>query len=556
MSKRYNTASYIEAAKKVHDNRYTYPRTVYKNSREKIIVTCPIHGDFEIRASEHLLGKGCPQCGMARRGSARRSNTEEFIAKAKNVHGHDTYDYSRVEYKNSRTKVIIGCKKHGWFEQTPETHLGGGGCPKCANERMHTPMTTEEWVAKAKKAHPNDNYDYSLVVYRGPFEKVRIICPIHGEFTQVAAYHLSGNGCRQCGYEKVRSSLRDSEEDFVQKAGIIHDHKYTYDHVVYVNNHTPVDVTCPKHGDFKVLPYNHLYAKSGCPKCACSLSHWEMEMYEFIKTLCPDAVNRERSLLNGKEIDIYIPSLALGVECDGVMWHDERHKAKNYHIDKTLACKERGIRLIHVFEDEWNLKKEIVKDRIKSILGIYGKRIYARQCEIGLVDAKAANDFLNMNHLQGAIPSKFCYGLYYAEELVLVATFGKARKCLRSDAKDGNTYELLRLCSKKGVNVIGGASRLLKHFVADVKPTRLISYCDLRWSNGDVYRALGFHLDHMSQPSYFYVIDNIRHNRLGFTKDKLVREGYDKAKTEHEIMKERGIFRIYDCGCLVYYMDF
>ena len=259
-----------------------------------------------------------------------------------------------------------------------------------------------------------------------------------------------------------------------------------------------------------------------------------------------------RDILNGREIDIYIPSLKLGIEYDGLRWHSEIfNKGANYHLSKTEECERQGIRLIHIFEDEWQYKRDIVKSRLLNLIGKTPDKIYARKCAIKEVDSHTASKFLNENHIQGTCNSSYRYGLYYNDELVSIMTFGKLRKNLGSTDKDGY-YELLRFCNKLNTAVVGGASKLFKHFLKENKPTNVISYADRRWSNGGLYEKLGFTLNHKSKPSYFYVVNDKRENRFKYRKDVLVKEGYDSSKTEHQIMLERGIYRIYDCGCLVY----
>lgn len=162
------------------------------------------------------------------------------------------------------------------------------------------------------------------------------------------------------------------------------------------------------------------------------------------------------------------------------------------------------------------------------------------------IDAKTANCFLEANHIQGSFQSKYRYGLYYNDELVSVMTFGKSRF---SD----NEFELLRFCNKLYTNVIGGASKLFKYFLKDhPEITSIVSYADRCWSIGNLYEKLGFSRQSVSEPSYYYIVDGIRQNRMNFQKHKLVAEGFNQNKTEHDIMLERKIFRVYDCGTLKY----
>jgi hypothetical protein len=182
-----------------------------------------------------------------------------------------------------------------------------------------------------------------------------------------------------------------------------------------------------------------------------------------------------------------------------------------------------------------------------NAVGESQERIYARKCIVAEVDSKTAKIFLNENHIQGYFPSKFRYGLFHKDKLVSIMTFGPNRICLGSKNKKGE-FELLRLCSLKGVNVIGAASKLFKHFVSAQKPLKIVSYCDMRWGTGKVYEILGFKKIKETAPNYFYTRGMARYNRFLFRKNKLVSEGHDKKKTEKQIMLELGYLRIYDCG--------
>lgn len=184
---------FIQRASTVHNNKYLYDKVNYVNNSTKVTITCPIHGDFEQIPNNHLRGYGCQKCYRERQKLIFLSNTQEFIEKARLVHG-DRYDYSKVEYKTAKTKIIIICKEHGEFEQTPDAHLQGKGCPKCVKNYK---LTQEEFIRRAKKIH-NNLYDYSQVKYNNIQEKVTIICPKHGEFEQRPVVHLLGCGCPKC----------------------------------------------------------------------------------------------------------------------------------------------------------------------------------------------------------------------------------------------------------------------------------------------------------------------------------------------------------------------
>jgi hypothetical protein len=275
----------------------------------------------------------------------------------------------------------------------------------------------------------------------------------------------------------------------------------------------------------------------------------EKEIGGYIKSLGFTVISGDRKILNGKEIDLVIPDKKIGIEFNGLYYHSDLFKEKNYHIDKTEESLSKGYRLIHIFEDEWDLKKDIVKSRISNLLGVIEKRIFARKCVIKEVPTNVKTIFLNENHIQGTVGSKINYGLYYENELVSIMTFGQGRKIM-----NGLNYEweLLRFSNKINTTVVGGASKLLKHFLKIHNPNNLISYADMRWSNGNLYEVLGFKKIKISPPNYFYVVNKKRVYRYKFRKDILVSEGFDKDLTEFEIMSDRGINKIYDCGNIVY----
>ena len=353
--------------------------------------------------------------------------------------------------------------------------------------------------------------------------------------------------------EKDNIDNKNKTEDFIEKAKKIHYYENNdYSNVDYKGAKIPITIICENGHKYKQIPNKHL-SGHGCPYCTYNISNSEKELTEYIKSFGFDVeTNRRNILSDSKEIDIYIPSRNLAIEYDGLIWHSEKfNKDKNYHLNKTEECRKKGIRLIHIFEDEWLYKPDIVKSRIKSILGFNTDKIYARKCTVKEIDSKTSKEFLDKNHLQGGINSSIRYGLYYKDELVSVMTFCKPRKNLGHTSSE-NEFELLRFCNKLNTTVIGGASKLFNHFIDNYNPKSVISYSDRRWNTGQVYENMGFEFIHFSKPNYYYIIRQKRYNRFGFRKDILVKEGFDRNKSEHEIMLDRGIYRVYDCGTAVY----
>ena len=280
------TAEFIKRSREVHSKKsFDYSLSEYKNNREKIKIICTIdgHGLFEQIASAHMSGaNGCPKCNKH-----ALIGTKEFIKRSKEIH-NERYDYSKVVYQNSRSRVMIVCTIHGDFTQTPQKHLLGRGCSMCAGQIVNKNgdnrrRTTEEIIKKAKEIH-GDKYDYSKVNYEGANNKIKIICPKegHGEFTKTIGNHLGRKqGCPICSIESCSIKQRSNNDKFITKAKEIHGDKYDYSKVNYENNSNYVTIICLKkgHGDFRQVPASHLRG-AGCPICGGCM---KLDNVEFIK---------------------------------------------------------------------------------------------------------------------------------------------------------------------------------------------------------------------------------------------------------------------------------
>ena len=278
------------------------------------------------------------------------------------------------------------------------------------------------------------------------------------------------------------------------------------------------------------------------------VSNEEQELFEWLKTVYgEEIIQSNRSILNGKELDIYIPEKNIAIEYNGLYSHLYRPwenkdcliKGPKYHLQKTIDCEKQGIQLLQFFSDEWNYKQKIIQSIIKSKLGLTQK-IYARKCEVKEISVDVKNAFLNNNHIQGEDKSKVKLGLFYDEDLVAVMTFCTSRFNRNFE------WELSRFACLSDYTIIGGFSKLLKAFGKQ----SVVSYADRRISNGNVYSKNGFKLIKVNKPSYFYVDKNCleRHNRMKFQK-KLI-GAYDC--TEYEKARELGFEKIWDCGSLCF----
>lgn len=278
MPKKLTQEEWVAKATEVHGDKYDYSLVQYEGGKVKVQIICKKHGVFMQSAESHLTGKGCRKCAFERSADMRRMTQDEFIRKAKEVHG-DTYSYDLVKYTGNANKVSIICRIHGTYLQSPNSHLAGQGCKLCGNIAKGIKMQgdADEYIKKAKEVH-GDTYDYSETHYIKNTLKIDIICKIHGKYKQSPWDHLRGNGCPKCRSAKMSALQTKSAEWFIAAANKIHSNKYDYSEIDYVNTRTEVGIICPKHGKFFQLPKSHLKG-SGCSKCRSSLGEIFIRKY-------------------------------------------------------------------------------------------------------------------------------------------------------------------------------------------------------------------------------------------------------------------------------------
>lgn len=664
-----NLKKFVDRANEIHHNRYDYkwvlenePKTV----KSKIIVNCPIHGDFETTFDTHVnKGSGCPKCS-----GVHKKTTEEFIQECKVANKDKEYDYSKVVYKNNKDKVTVIChnvdmygKEHGEFMIRAAHLLNGHGCPKCAKRYI----STDDWIYMAKKTH-GDKYDYSKVVYKNNHTPVNIICPEHGEFKQVPYVHINGGGCPKCN-----GGVRFSKKEFIEKANDLHNGIYGYEKFIYVNARTPGIITCPIHGDFKQSPYLHLRG-AGCPMCKSS----RLEKIVASKLSKANIIFDTNIVVGGElgkqSFDFYIPSKDLYVECQGEQHYlpvkfspqmsdkdandalIKRQKldmekyewcVKNGHRIVYLSCpsqfrlndnfdvfsgfyegkivfvdadallkyineigkeeknntplenfkgdfvkefkgassggnrikyknfvvylnplvevdkhylnelkrinERRGYNVIHIFEDEYMYRKDIVLSKLKHIMdneSENARKIPGRKCDITPITKDAAKEFLEHNHIQGFTNSTTYIGAFYNGVLVACMTF----------LNEGNDdWNLTRFATINGYICQGIGGKLFKWFVRNYNPKCIKSFADRRWTTNpddNLYVKLGFKLAVRTAPDYRYYKrgeTKERIHKFNFRKQTLHKKyGLPLSMTETEMARKLGYDRIWDCGLFKY----
>jgi very-short-patch-repair endonuclease len=309
----------------------------------------------------------------------------------------------------------------------------------------------------------------------------------------------------------------------------------------YIEDNKTLNFVCLHCGTKFVSNFSNNGRIPRCPRCK-TRSKQQVELIKYVESFGFDVLVNDRIAITPKEIDIYIPSINLGIEYDGFYWHDDKDDSEKYAIAES-----NGVRLVRVFEDEYKKKKDIVLSRISAILGQTSNKIYARKCTVSEISSSELELFMTENHIQGNVHSSVRIGLFHSDILVAVMSFGKSRY-------DNAQWELLRFANIKNTTVVGGASKLFSYFQKNYTPESVTSYCDLRYGNGGMYTTLGFVLSGRSQPNYFYYKKGIRYSRIKFQKHKLsgILDTYDADKTETQNMSENGYLKIFDNGNLVF----
>lgn len=483
-----------------------------------------------------------------------RIDTNEFIKRAKAKFG-DKFDYSKVEYKNNTTKVCIICPDHGEFWITPISFLATKyGCPECSGLKK---WDTEKFIEKAKDIHGN-KYDYTHTVYVNKRTPVEIICPIHGPFIQNPHNHISQKqGCPICGKKYAKEWRKCDWESFVDESRKRFGEIYEFPDIdkLYENSHSKILIKCKKCGNvFEKIACDHLTSShGGCLHCYANKSKGEEEICDFVKqALGENNVSvRNRSVLKNSEIDLYVPNKKIGIEYNGVYWHSEPMKGKNYHLYKTEECKNSGIGLVQIFEDEYLYHRDIVLTKLLHILGAdTGKeKVYARKCEAKEIRFQEAKEFLTKNHIQGFARSTVYLGLFNSGELVSVMTF----------IKRGNQWELNRFASDNSKTVLGAGGKLFQFFVRKYDPEEVKSFADRRWTINEtknLYTLLGFTFEKYTKPDYRYITSDSgveRKHKFNFRKKILSRKyGLPLTMSETEMCQKIGAIRVYDCGLIKY----
>lgn len=279
--------------------------------------------------------------------------------------------------------------------------------------------------------------------------------------------------------------------------------------------------------------YYHKYNLENIPYKNSNHSRYEEEICDLLKTMNIPFEKGNRKILQGQEIDIYLPDYALGIEFNGSYWHDDEHHPKNYHQEKSLKAKEKGIFIYHIWEDEWKNKKDIIIGQLKELIN-QSIKIKAQDTEIRQITAQECYSFLNDNWIQGFSFATFYYGLYYKEQLIACMTFEY------NSLGKFNSVELLCFCNKKDFIVMDGANKIFEKFLEDnPEINTVISYCDISKTKDDLYYDLKM-LPIGTIPPHYRWIDQKTNN--------FISQYTSQMENENKIMRSKGYVKNYDCG--------
>ena len=459
----------------------------------------------------------------------KKKTHEEFIAQLQDAlvksGDIDKYDLSKMVYVSESYKVIITCKVHDKeMRVRPADWLKKGArCIDCGRESQVLKRKGDfsEYIKKANEIH-GSKYDYSKFEYKNYHTPGVVICKEHGEFLKGLGNHISGKrgGCPHCSESKKseNSSIKYGAI-FIQKATSLFKGRYSYGKIKYASMDEKVTIICKVHGIFMCTTGAHLYLKSGCPKCSSNVSTEELEVRAYIKSLGVKVIGNI-PILNKKHIDIFIPSLNIGVEYCGLYYHNEEHKGISYHLDKFEVAKSKGIKLLQIFSDEWYFNTEAVKTLLK--VTILDDRVSSSEYHLTTLSCVTAYKF----HLKNGVSlteinsNSINIGLYLSGNIlacISVNSMGSMAiiRGLSSNIPLTHLFpylmsECILILKSKGVRTIGVVS-------------------DNRFSTDSLYSSFGFKLKGNVSPEFYWSRRNRRFPQGDFdviTSEKMIEEGY------------------------------
>lgn len=323
-SQRYSTKEFIDSVSQMHKKKFDYSKVIYLNSQTKVEIICPIHGSFAMKPNSHYNGQGCPKCGKIDAKNKISLDYSVFLERAENIH-HNRYAYQQGTYLNYTTKMKMYCDEHGFFEQTPHSHISmSSGCPKCGNIRT-TNKNQKGWnvVHDLFLVTHGDKYEYDQTSFVDVSEKMKIKCKEHGWYFQKPYVHYGGAGCIKCAFSENGEKKQIDFNEFVSRAILKHGNKFKYNYSNYIDIFTPIEIECSKHGIFIQSPRNH-YRGSGCPKCISSRGETLVRLILETQNIRFEEQKKFKDLMykNKLRCDFYLPDFNTVIEYNGLQHYE------------------------------------------------------------------------------------------------------------------------------------------------------------------------------------------------------------------------------------------
>lgn len=481
-----------------HEAFVRYPSLLKRRPVNDVIFGCQI-----CRRENHLKPylESLEKAGLKLKSSLNLESPLQSLATLECSRGHQ-FSVKLGDLKNSRS-----------------------GCPDC----LRTPKKTQEEI---ESLFLNTGYKL-LDSYKGINEKHRVVCPNGHEYTVTIHKFRSGKRCSKC-VGNYKKSFEEIQTKFVEEGYELLEKNLPINNVTK----TPLLFRCPNGHEHRIR-WNSFQGGQRCGVCSVGRhqSKPELELLSFLSSNNIKVIHRDESL--GVEIDLMIPEKKTGIEYCGLYYHSVEMSKKDKttrHLKKMEVLNRNGYKLITIFEDEWLNKKEVVLGRLLSILDRPIEKIYARTLMVGMASKEEGSAFFAKNHLQENSPFSFAVKVYNQEKIYGMVSFGKPSRAHIGKNIGENVFELKRLCFLPGATVVGGTSKMFefaKTKLEQEKVDGLVSFCDLRWGTGQVYKNLGFELASISRPSPH------------FTDGRGKRWNYLTAYKNKEVKR---LLKIYDCG--------
>lgn len=532
--------NYVQSrGEQAHGKKYEY-RELRRlpNGTLQVLLKCPdpSHDAFWQSTSNHYSGKGCATCNRA--GKPMLHDLESIKAKFESL-SSDRYEYLGIDRSGKTPMLQLKCSVHGEFTQNLYNHLSGKGCRLCNQGQSN----------KVSDACLQKIADERGIGFRGHYQKyasknrvLQLTCLKHGDYEQQMTSFIKGAECPGCAAETAGKTRLNSLEDL---------QKYLPEGVKivdqdYANNHTLIE--CEKHG-IRLGNRASIFSGVGCLACSAAGSKEASEMYLELLSFGLN-IEKESILPNSRlRVDFYFPQKKIAVEYHGLYWHSEEKVGRNYHRDKHKIAEAAGIRIIHIFSDEWQHRKSAVLSLIKNSLGIAAESVFARKLTVSKITMEKASKFFEEHHIQGKTTSSKYLGLIKPCG-TLVACLAYSLRDTNRTRSDGTVCEITRFASS--VRVVGGFGKLIKAIQnSNSTVKKFVTFSDIRVFSGNLYEKLGFKLSKVLPPDYSYIVDNRRMHKSGFTLEKFAKSEtlrYVENMTETQLAELNGLSRVYDCG--------